>query len=585
MHQAGSPIYEFQGFRLDAGKRVLLEGGKVIPLTPKVFDTLLYMLEHAGETFSKEALMQAVWPDTIVEENNLNQNISMLRRVLGEKRGENRYIATIPGRGYQFTASVVSIGGASAKAESSTRGETRVALAVLPFDNMTGDAERAYLADGLTEETIAAMGQVDPDHLSVIGRTSVMRYRNTAKSIAEIGGELGVGYVVESSLRAEGPRLRITSKLIRAHDQSQVWSGTYDSEPASILAFQRELSVTIAEQVRLRLSPARLDAMLRRQTSHAEAYDLYLHGRHFWYQLNPTGTRSAIEYFHRATALDPEYALAWSGLADAYASNPVSGDGDPRVVWPKAQDAAGRAVRLAPDLAEAQTSMAFLKFWLDWDWPGAEQAYLRAIELDPNYPLAHRMLGVVRSHMGRHAEAEGPMRRARELDPLYAMHHALSAQVAYAARDFVAAARWARQAIIVDPTFWIGHWQLAQACVSLGEPEPALGALADAARFSHNNTKTIALRAYVFAQIGRVAEAREILQVLEALARERFLAPYCIALVHLGLEEYEPALDMLERGYAVRDTHLTFLPIDAKWDPLRHHERFTALLRRCGFGP
>jgi tetratricopeptide (TPR) repeat protein len=176
------------------------------------------------------------------------------------------------------------------------------------------------------------------------------------------------------------------------------------------------------------------------------------------------------------------------------------------------------------------------------------------------------------------------MRRARELDPLYAMHHALSAQLAYAARDFAAAARWARQAIIVDPIFWIAHWQLAQACVSLGQPKQALEALSDAARFSHNNTKTIALRAYLFAQTGHVQEAREILQVLEALARERFLAPYCIALAHLGLEDHESALDALDVGYAVRDTHLVFLPIDAKWDPLRQHQRFKALLRRCGFG-
>jgi DNA-binding winged helix-turn-helix (wHTH) protein/tetratricopeptide (TPR) repeat protein len=568
---------------MNADQRVLLEEGRAVALTPKVFDTLLYMLGRAGETFSKEELMQAVWPDTIVEENNLNQNISTLRRLLGEKRGENRYIATIPGRGYRFTAPVVSVGGESAKVESSTNHGTRLALAVLPFDNMTGDGGRAYLADGLTEETIAAMGQVDPDHLSVIGRRSVMRYRETAKSIAEIGSELGVGYVVESSLRAEGPRLRITSKLIQVHDQSQVWSGSYDSEPASILAFQRELSVTIAEQVRLQLSPARLDAVRRRQTTHAEAYDLYLHGRHFWYQLNPTGTRSAIEYFQRATALDPEYALAWSGLADTYASSPVNGDGDPRIVWPKAQDAAGRAVRLAPDLAEAQTSMGFLKFWLDWDWPGAEMAYRRAIQLDPNYPLAHRMLGVVLAHMARHAEAEGPMRRARELDPLYAMHHALSAQVAYAARDFDAAVRWARQAIIVDPSFWIAHWQLAQACVSLGRLEEALEALADAARFSNNNTKTIALRGYIYALSDRRDAAREILQVLEALARERYVAPYCIALVQLGLGEHEAALDGLELAFAMRDTHLIFLPIDAKWDVLRHHERFNALIRRCGF--
>jgi DNA-binding winged helix-turn-helix (wHTH) protein len=161
---------------------VLLEEGRAVALTPKVFDTLLHLVEHAGESFSKEALMQAVWPDTIVEENNLNQNISTLRRLLGEKRGENRYIATIPGRGYRLTAAVVSVGGASAKVESSTNHGRRLALAVLPFDNMTSDAKRAYLADGLTEETIAAMGQVDPDHLSVIGRRSVMRYRETAKS-------------------------------------------------------------------------------------------------------------------------------------------------------------------------------------------------------------------------------------------------------------------------------------------------------------------------------------------------------------------------------------------------------------------
>ena len=573
-------VYKFGEFRIEVGKRLLLRGGAPVALTPKAFDTLLHLIQNRQRVVEKDELMQAIWPDTSVEENNLNQNISTLRRVLGETRGENRYIATTPGKGYRFIADVEGGGALSVPVQAAPE---RVTLAVLPFENLSSDPEREYLADGLTEETIAALGQIDPEHLGVIGRTSVMNYKKTTKTLGEIGSELGASYLVESTLRGEGGRFRVTSKLIRVKDQMQVWTASYDGEPASVLNFQRELSAAIAEQIRLRLSPERLNALARRQTRNAEAYDLYLRGLHYWHQLTPPTTRRAVECFSHATQLDPEYALAWSGLADANAASPINGDSPPLVMWPLAREAAARSVAAEPNLAEAQTSLGFVKFWFDWDWLMAEAAYRKAIELDPNYPMAHRMLGIVLAHMGRYAEARPEMARLRELDPLLAINHALSAQVAFAGREYAAALQFARQAIVVDPEFWIGLFQLGQAYEQSGESELALEALNKAERFSGGNSKAISLRGYLFAKLGRANEAREVLSTLEAIARERYVPPYAMALVHAGLGESELALEWLDRALAVRDVHLAFLPVDPKWDAFRGDPRFQALLKRCGF--
>ncbi|MGH9510887.1 MAG: winged helix-turn-helix domain-containing protein [Terriglobales bacterium] len=572
-----SQVFQVGEFRIDAGKRLFLRAGVPVSLTPKVFDTLVLLVKSEGKLLRKEELMQAIWPDTTVEENNLNQNISTLRRALGEGRGENRYIATIPGKGYRFIADVEIV------FDGHSHTPQPLTIGVLPFESLGAGPEREYFADGLTEETIAALGRIEPDHFGVIGRTSVMQYKRTTKSLAEIGRELHAAYLIESSIREEGSRFRITSKLVRVRDQLQVWSASYDSEPRSMLVFQSELGAVIAEQIRLRLSPKRLQALAKRQTQNAEAYDLYLHGRHFWNQLTAPTTRRAIEYFTHATQLDPKYALAWSGLADAYSASPVNGDAQPLMVWPKAREAMAKAIESEPGLAEVQTSLGFLKFWLDWDWPGAETAVRKAIEQDHSYPLAYRALGVVLSHMRRHDEAQLAMRRARELDPLYVMHQSLSSQVAFAARDYSAAVQFARQAIVVDPEFWIAHLHLAQIYVELGEFSLALEELDSAGKLSGGNTKTIALRGYIFAKTQRPAEAREVLQTLGSISRERYVPPYAMALVHAGLEQRDSALDWLERGRRDRDVHLTFLPVDPKWDAYRRDERFQALIKICGF--
>jgi len=569
--------YKFGGFLLKPADKQLLRDGKPVPLPPKVFDTLLLLLESQGSLVEKDEFLKRLWPDSFVEEVGLAHCISHLRKALQDGTHKSRFIETVPKRGYRFIAAVEVVRAASQEAPP------QVTLAVLPFENLGAGSEREYLVDGFTEETIAALGQIDPGNLSVIGRTSMMAYKRATKSLADIGREVGAAYLIESSVRAEGGRLRVTSNLIRVRDQVQIWSASYDSEPSSMLEFQRELGKAITEQIRLRLSPEGLTALARRQTRNAEAYDLYLRSRYFWNQLSPPTTRRAVECYARATELDPEYALAWSGLADAYAASPINGDAPPLEVWPRARDAAAHAVGAEPNLAEAQTSLGIVKFFLDWDWAAAEMAFRKAVALDPSCCLAHRTLGIALSHMRRYEEAQSAVCRARELEPLLATHHALSAQVAFNGRDYSAAVQFARQATVLDPESLIGYLQLGQAQEQLGDNDLALEALQNAGRFSSGNSKVIALRGYLFAKLGRTDDAREVLNTLEAVSRERYVPPYAMALVHAGLGQRHPALEWLERAYDARDVHLIFLPVDPKWDAFRTDARFLALLRRCGF--
>jgi TolB-like protein len=570
--------YEFGDFRLMPREKRLVCRAVPVKLQPKVFDTLLMLVENHGRLVDKDHFLKSLWPETFVEESTLAHCVSELRRVLRTESGGQEFIETVAKRGYRFLAVVKTL---HLEAEKAAQPET--VIAVLPFENLGPDMDREYVADGLTEEVIAALGQVDPTNLSVIGRTTVMRYKRANKSLQEIGDELNASFLVESSIRSEGGRVRVTSKLIRASDQVQTWSATYDSEPGSVLAFQRELSTTIAQQIRLRLSPQRLEALARRQAHNPEAYDAYLQGRHYWNLFTPATTRKAIECYMRATQLDPKYALAWSGLADAYASAPIHADVRPRDVWEKARFAADQAIRCQPELAETQTSWGFVKFWLDWDWQEAEAAYRRAIAIDPNYSLVYRMLGILLGHAGhRKDEAREAMDRARALDPLQAMHHALSAQVAFFGRDFKAAVEFSRHASVVLTNFWIANLQMAQAFERLGMYEQALEALGRGNGVGGENSKVASLRGYVLAKMGRKEEAMQIAEILRAASQERYVPPYAIAQVHAGLGQLDEALHWLDRAVEEHDVHLVMLLSEPKWDHLRVQPQFADVLRRCG---
>ena len=587
-----------------------------IRLEPKVMQVLVCLAENAGDVVSKERLMQSVWADAFVGDDVLTRGISELRRVFGDDAKEPRFIQTIPKTGYRLIARVSN--GAeehvAAPGHDGTprRSRTRagwvigvvlvmlacvlawrwqrtgsevlpVMIAVLPFEHLDGDPEREYLTDGLTEEISASLGQIDPEHLSVKGRTSTKMYKRTGKSPAEIGRELGVQYVVEGSVRAESGRLRVTAKLIRVRDQIQIWAESFDSETGSMLELQRELSAGIARQVRLRLSPDRLTSLARRHTQNAEAYDFYLRGRHLWNQLTPETNRRAVAAYLRATELDPGFALAWSGLADIYSASPMNSDVAPIEVSPRAQSAIAHAIASGSGLAETQTALGTIHYWLDWNWPAAETAFRQAIAVDPGYSQAYRVLGIVLAYVGRHDEARESMRRARELEPFAAAEHALSAHVEFAARDFKSALQFARQATALDPQFWIGQFQLAQVYEQLGDHESMLRAVEITERFGKANSKMISLRGYVLAKLGRTTEAREVLHTLETLGEERYVPQYAMALVHAGLGERDAAVQSLERALQARDVNLVFLVIDPKWDPFRRDPRFLDLLNRCGF--
>ncbi len=565
--------YKFGNFRLLPVDKQLLRDDAPVPLAPKVFDTLCLLVERQGRLVEKNEFLERVWQGSFVEEVVLAHAISQLRKTLQSGAEDPEFIETVPKRGYRFRARVEVIPAEAGQVPSP------VTLAVLPFENLSADPEREYLADGLTEEAIAALGQVDPEHLGVIGRTTAMAYKRTTKSLGEIGQELGATYLVEGSVRVDGHRLRITSRLVRAGDQIQIWSESYDSEAGNVIDVQRELSVTIAQQIHLRLSPERLRGLERRQTQHGEAYDLYLRGRYFWNQLSPLTTRRALQFYSRATELDPNYGLAWCGLADAYATSPINGDANPLEVAPRARDAAAQAMSVASHLGESHASAGFIKLWLDRDLPAAERAFRRTIALDPNYSLAHRTLGIILSHLTRHQEARAAASRARELDPLDFINQALSAQIAFNARDFDAAVKFGRKATVLDPEFWVSYIQLAQAYEQLGESDAAFEALKKAGQFSSGNSKSIALRGYLFGKLGRTGEAREVLNTLEGVARERYVPPYATALVHAGLRQADAAFEWLERALAAHDVHLLFLLADPKWDPFRADSRFHELLQ------
>jgi len=541
-------------------------------------DLLILLVTRRGELVTRDEIIARLWGNGVFVdvETGVNTAVRKIRQALNDSSDNPAFIETVTGKGYRFVASV--------EAKHCTGGcETTIMVAVLPFVNLSGDPSHEYLADGLTEDMIALLSQLDRQRLRVIGRRSAMSYKCSPKPLATIGTELNVEFIVEGSIRNLGDRWQIRCTLNRASDQVQLWSHSYHRDLVSIEALQREVAFAISEQVQLHLSPERLESVARRHSVETAAYDLYLRGRRFWNQLTPATTRLAIEYYNRATDIDHDYGLAWAGLAEAFASAPINGDADPRVMWPRARDAAESAIRANPSLSEAQHVSGQVQWFFDWDFSAAETAFRKAVALDPSNAWAHTMLSHAVSQMGRHKEARLLMERAFLLEPLSPLHQAMWSQVSFQARDHEHAAERARRAIVIDPEFWVGYMMLGQASEQLGETDIALDALTTATRLSGGNSKPVGLRGYILAKIGQIRPAREMLIMLDELSRTRYVPAYAPALIYAGLQEDQKVFEALEHAYASRDVHLVFLPVDPKWDRFRAQPRFEVLLQQCGF--
>jgi len=459
-------------------------------------------------------------------------------------------------------------------------------LAVLPFMNLTGDATQDYFSDGLTEEMITELGRVNPERLGVIGRTSVMLYKNNPKSLDQVGRELGVQYVIEGSVRRDSDHVRITAQLIRTKDQTHVWASQYDRELKNLLTLQSEIAREIKNEIEIILGGSpRLNSDARPAsvgTRSYDAYDLYLKGRYFWNKRTAAGFQQAAEYFQRAISKDPKYDRAYAGLADTYGLMGTWNIGPDNELMPKARTAALKALEIDPTLAEAHTSLALIAENYDYDWQTAEKEFRRAIELNPDYATAHQWYAEYLSWQGRFDEALAESERARQLDPLSLITETDHGAILYYARQYDGAITQFRAVIEMDPNFPRAPGLMGSAYVQEGRFAEAEAAF-NLAHLPAEDPWTWAWNTYLYSRWGRTTEAEHALARFEQLAPKLgFTQTEAMLFAYASAGKKDQAMALLEKAYSEHSSIVTSLKVDPIYDPLRSDPRFQELLRRLG---
>ncbi len=583
-------LYEFGPFCLDTRERVLLRDGCHLPLKPKVYDTLLALITRSGHIIDKEELMKRVWPDVVVEENNLTGNIFALRRAFAEFD----CIETVPRRGYRFTADVKQVRVEDVRIRNRAGVETEVliketigtarkaidSLAVLPFINAGADPEAEYLSDGITESIINNLSQLPA--LKVLARNSVFRYKGRETDAQEIGRELKVGAVLTGRLLQFGDRLIIRAELIGTADGWQLWGAQFDREPSDILALQAEIAREISESLRLNLTGSDRRLLAKRETESIAAYHAYLKGRYQSNKRTDEGLKRGIEHFQNAIDIDPVYALAYTGLADCYAVLGTFGSLEPAGAFSIAKAAAARALDIDAELAEAHTSSAFVKQLHDWDWAGAEAAYARGIELNPSYATTYFWRATLLAALGRREESIAQIKRALELDPLSLPINTYTAWAHYFAREYDEAIKQYRSTLELDRSFIQEKWRQGMALVQKGLHEEAVKVLREALALSEDNTLILGALGYAYAAAGKAIGAREVLNELQRLSDLHYVSPFHMATIYAGLGETDQALRWLEDAYRERSGLLIYLNVEPIFDNLRSDARFADLVGRIG---
>lgn len=633
MSEFKDDIYEFGEFRVDASKRLLIKGdGESVSLTPKVFDLLLYLVQNSGKVIEKDELMSAIWADTIVEENNLSQNISILRRVLGEKRGEHQFIATIPGRGYKFVAEVKEITDKEEIKENETESETQnteikptenqkpktenqksnyllpvlaisillitaisfvyfwrqktvkspvKTVAVLPFKPLSAETRDDILEIGMADTLIARLG-TNPE-IVVRPLSSVRRFDNLEQDPLVAGRELGVEAVLDGSIQRVGDKIRVNVRLLKTADGASLWSNTFDKEFTDIFAVQDEISEKVAEALKLQFSDTARKESEKYSTQNVEAYRLYLQGRYYALKSTQPNIRKGIGFYQQAIDADPLYALAYTGMAQAYAALPITSDVPPSEAFPQAKATAQKALEIDADSAEALMILGVVEFWFEWDWKSGETKLKKSIELRPNNPDAHRFYAVLLTMLGRTDEALTEMETARQLDPLSLIVNALEGQTFfYDGREPEAIERL-NKTLEIEPDFWVAHINLAKIYINQKNFDEAILEARKAKESSGGNSETVSLLGYALAEANRREEALKTLEELKSAANERYVPPYNIAMIYNGLGEPDETFNWLKKAFQDRDVRLPLIKIDPKWNNLRNAPHFTDLMRRMNF--
>jgi TolB-like protein/DNA-binding winged helix-turn-helix (wHTH) protein/Flp pilus assembly protein TadD len=616
----------FGAFEADLRTGQLTRSGSRVRLQDQPFQVLAALLEKPGELVTREELRSRIWPRTVVDfDHGLNKAISKIRDALGDSGDNPRFVETVARRGYRFLAAVApveSTDGATAPAPAevaaasarpwvsltrapriaaltglglavvlaaavawilNTRTESapRIrSLAVLPLENLSGDAGQEYFADGMTDELITRLGQIST--LRVISRTSVMTYKGMRKPMPQIASELNVEAVVEGSVLRSGDRVRITAQLIQLPADKHIWSESYEGDIRDALSLQNRVARTIAEQVRATLSRQEQATLQASKTVRPEAYDAYFRGRYFWNKRTGDGLRKAIEYFTLAIEKDPGFAAAYSGLADAYA---LSGDWEygilpPQEAFASANAAAAKALELDDKLAEAHTSLAFALDLYAWDWEAAERGYRRALALNPGYATAHQWYAWHLMVMGRTADGVARLRTAESLDPLSPIVSADLADALCIAHLYDDSLRQSRTALELHPNFAVAHYQMGQTLVQLHTLDEAIAEFRKAIALAGDNATFSSNLAHAYAVSGRTEEAMKLLKGLEDRHTGQSPTDASVALIYVGLGDNDQAMAWLEKAYQARFNPSILLR--PAFDPIRADPRFRDLRARIG---
>ncbi len=629
---------QFGPFTADLRTGELLKYGIHIKLQERPFVLLAMLLDKSGEVVTREEMRARLWPDgTFVDyDNNISSAIGKLRAALGDSAAEPRYVETV-GRGYRFIAEVNLVSGMAEQAVGPTatpelepryestaapltlpqrhwlrisalaallavaagivffqwsRSRTsshpapkRIMLAVLPFANLTGDPAQDYFSDGLTEEMITQLGSLDAQHLGVIARTSVMRYKNSRTSLPQISAELGVHYVLEGSVRRDGNTVRITAQLIQVRDQTHLWAREYDRELKDLLAVQTEIAQEIGDEIQLALGgvkPKAAAAQASLSPQQVEAYDLYLKGEYFFAKRTIADLQRAIDFFQQSIARDPAYARAYAALADSYILLGEYSELPASQFVAKARAAAVRALQLDERLPDAHTALALVVQNYDWDWQTAEKEFRRAIELDPNYVTAHHWYAEHLMWRGRFEEALQESEKARQLDPLSLIIGADNGVILYYSRRYDGAIQQFHRVLTMDRHFPRAHMivyayvqkgMFAQALADIESERPSVPLEAH---------WYWSLLAYVHGRAGHRAEARHALLQLQRSNRLHPADPLIFVWAYLGLGAKDEALHSLQKAYATHSNIMATINVEPAFDPLRSDPRFQQLLERVG---
>ena len=584
-------IYEFGPYRLDADEKVLLRDGQAVPIPAKDLEMLLVLVERSGHVVEKDELLERVWPGVFIEEGNLARHVFNLRQVLGEGLDGRKYIETVPKRGYRFVGLLNEHdepGQTQVPAPVTDRPQPRISrkrnfwlwslavvlmvaaapvgwrfwiarnspshqvmLAVLPFANLSDDENEDYFADGLTEEMIAQLGQLQPAKLGVIARTSIVRYKNTKESTSQIGQELGVGYLLEGSVRRANGRVRITAQLIQATPQTHVWAETYERPLIDVLSIQREIAERVTHSLSSELLPV---AVTSSQVAHVnlESYDKYLLGLHELEQGTRESVFKGIQYFQDGIKLDPNDARLYSALAEAY-NSATTYYSSPAEVMPRAKDAAQRAVELDPSLASAHVKLGYVHLFFDWDWAAAEKEYRRALEINPSLPDAQLGYADYLATLGHFDEALSRVQLAYLHDPLAIESRKEALWIYYFSGRMPETIDQCRKAMELAPADGVPYIVLAIAYARMGNHAETLRVANDAVRVA-DFPSGLATTASALAQVGEKAKATQVLNKALEEAKQHYVCRFLVATTYMELGEKEKAMESMQEAFLQRST-------------------------------